>query len=76
MLTTLLHGLFVQGIPRTVLLDRTTGSNLLQWPVEEVESLRLRSKEFNKVEVKPGSVVQLELDDGATQVCIYWQFLS
>lgn len=48
-------------------MDTKTGSNLLQWPVEEVESLRLRSNEFNKVEVKPGSVVPLDLD-AATQV--------
>lgn len=50
------------------MLDPKTGSNLLQWPVEEVESLRLEGKEFNKVEVKPRSVVPLELD-GATLVC-------
>jgi beta-fructofuranosidase len=59
----------LQGIPRTVVLDTKTGSNLLQWPVEEVESLRLKSKNFNNIEVKAGSAVPLELD-GATQVCM------
>ncbi|GMY30075.1 acid beta-fructofuranosidase [Fagus crenata] len=49
----------LQGIPRTVLLDTKTGSNLLQWPVEEVDSLRLTSKEFDKVEVKAGSVLDI-----------------
>ncbi|OAY59981.1 acid beta-fructofuranosidase [Manihot esculenta] len=63
----------LQGIPRTVTLDTKTGSNLLQWPVEEVESLRLRSNEFNKVEVKPGSVVPLDLD-AATQLDIVAEF--
>ncbi|KAJ4827995.1 hypothetical protein Tsubulata_031200 [Turnera subulata] len=64
----------LQGIPRTIALDRKTGSNLLQWPVVEVEGLRLRSKEFNGVEVKPGSVVPLELEDGATQLDIVAEF--
>ncbi|KAJ8767611.1 hypothetical protein K2173_018169 [Erythroxylum novogranatense] len=65
----------LQGIPRTILLDTKTGSNLLQWPVEEVEKLRLRSQKFKKVKVKPGSVVPLDIE-AATQVCIlkFWRF--
>ncbi|EEF29810.1 acid beta-fructofuranosidase [Ricinus communis] len=63
----------LQSIPRTVLLDTKTGSNLLQWPVEEVESLRLRSNEFEKLEVKPGSVVPLHID-AATQLDIVAEF--
>ncbi|KAJ6388840.1 hypothetical protein OIU77_027236 [Salix suchowensis] len=63
----------LQGIPRTVVLDTKTGSNLLQWPVEEVESLRLKSNDFNNMEVKAGSVVPLELD-GATQLDIVAEF--
>ncbi|KAE9605243.1 putative beta-fructofuranosidase [Lupinus albus] len=35
-----------QSIPRTVKLDKKTRSNLLQWPVAEVDTLRLRSDEF------------------------------
>ncbi|KAJ7516948.1 hypothetical protein O6H91_21G005800 [Diphasiastrum complanatum] len=30
----------VQSIPRTLVLDSHTGSNLLQWPIEELELLR------------------------------------
>lgn len=63
----------LQGIPRTVLLDTKTGSNLLQWPVEEVDSLRLSSKEFDKVEVKAGSVVPLNIVS-ATQLDIVAEF--
>ncbi|CAN1333327.1 Acid beta-fructofuranosidase [Linum perenne] len=63
----------LQSIPRTVVLDTKTGSNLLQWPVEEIESLRLRSKEFTNVVVKPGSVVPLELE-AATQLDIEAEF--
>nr|AFR69121.1 vacuolar invertase [Manihot esculenta] len=63
----------LQAIPRTVSLDKKTGSNLLQWPVEEVENLRLRAREFKKVEVEPGSVVPLDLD-AATQLDIVAEF--
>lgn len=50
-----------------MLFDQKTGSNIIQWPVEEVESLRLGSTEFNGVLVEPGSVVELEVGT-ATQV--------
>ncbi|XP_027361084.1 acid beta-fructofuranosidase isoform X2 [Abrus precatorius] len=63
----------VQGIPRTVMLDKKTGSNLLQWPVEEVESLRLRSDEFEHLKTKPGSVVPLDVGT-ATQLDIVAEF--
>ncbi|XP_047321729.1 beta-fructofuranosidase, soluble isoenzyme I-like [Impatiens glandulifera] len=59
----------VQAIPRTVVLDRKTGSNLLQWPVEEVEKLRLNSTEFNGLELGPGTVIPLNITS-ATQVDI------
>lgn len=50
-----------------MLFDQKTGSNIIQWPVEEVESLRLGSNEFNDVLLEPGSVVELEVGP-ATQV--------
>lgn len=56
-----------------MLLDTKTGSNLLQWPVEEVDSLRLTSKEFDKVEVRAGSVVPLDVVS-ATQLDIVAEF--
>ena len=51
-----------------MVLDQKTGTNLLQWPVEEIKSLRKGCKKFDKVEVGPGSVVPLEVGK-ATQVC-------
>ncbi|XP_061369026.1 beta-fructofuranosidase, soluble isoenzyme I-like [Gastrolobium bilobum] len=63
----------LQTIPRTVVFDKKTGTNLLQWPVEEVESLRLSSAEFEGVVVKPGSVVPLDIDS-ATQLDIFAEF--
>ncbi|XP_027368885.1 beta-fructofuranosidase, soluble isoenzyme I-like [Abrus precatorius] len=63
----------LQTIPRTVLFDNKTGTNLLQWPVEEVESLRLSSAEFEGVVVKPGSVVPLNISL-ATQLDIIAEF--
>uniref|UniRef100_A0A0D9W7L5 beta-fructofuranosidase n=1 Tax=Leersia perrieri TaxID=77586 RepID=A0A0D9W7L5_9ORYZ len=59
----------VQSIPRTVLLDTKTGSNLLQWPVVEVENLRMRGKSFDGLTISPGSVVPLDVGK-ATQLDI------
>ena len=50
--------------------DRKTGSNLLQWPVEEVDSLRLTSDEFKNLKAKPGSLVSLHVGT-ATRVCVH-----
>jgi beta-fructofuranosidase len=58
----------LQTIPRKVLYDNKTGTNILQWPVEEIESLRLRSTDFTEIVVGPGSVVPLDIGQ-ATQVC-------
>lgn len=63
----------VQSIPRIVKLDKKTGSNLLQWPVAEVESLRLKSDEFKNLKVKPGSVVSIDIET-ATQLDILAEF--
>ncbi|KAK7263848.1 hypothetical protein RJT34_31445 [Clitoria ternatea] len=63
----------LQTIPRTVEFDRKTRANLLLWPVEEVESLRLNSFEFEGVVVKPGSVVPLNIGP-ATQLDIFAEF--
>ncbi|KAF5729875.1 vacuolar invertase [Tripterygium wilfordii] len=63
----------LQGVPRTVVFDKKTGTNLLQWPVEEVDSLRLSSKEFNRVEVTAGSVVPLPVSM-ASQLDIVAEF--
>ena len=57
----------VQSIPRTVLLDTKTGSNLLQWPVVEVENLRMSGKSFGGIALDRGSVVPLDVGK-ATQV--------
>nr|BAP47496.1 invertase [Gentiana triflora] len=55
----------VQTIPRTVVFDKETGTNILQWPVEEMESLRQGGNEFNNVKLPPGSVVPLDVGSGA-----------
>ncbi|XP_074368511.1 beta-fructofuranosidase, soluble isoenzyme I isoform X2 [Apium graveolens] len=55
----------VQTIPRTVVFDKKTGTNILQWPVKEVESLRSRSYEIDDVELKPGSLVPLKISSAA-----------
>ncbi|XP_059449749.1 acid beta-fructofuranosidase 1, vacuolar-like [Corylus avellana] len=63
----------LQTIPRTVLFDNKTGTNILQWPVEEVESLRLNSTDFDGVLVEPGSIVELDIGT-ATQLDIFADF--
>ncbi|KAF6152418.1 hypothetical protein GIB67_038041 [Kingdonia uniflora] len=64
----------LQGVPRTVLFDKKTKSNVLQWPVVEVESLRLgSSKEFDEIEIASGSVVPLDVG-AATQLDINAEF--
>lgn len=57
-----------QGIPRTILFDHKTGSNLLQWPVEEVNKLRSNKTVFENLEINAGAVVPLDIGLG-TQVC-------
>ncbi|XP_066348594.1 beta-fructofuranosidase 1-like isoform X2 [Miscanthus floridulus] len=59
----------VQSIPRTVLLDTKTGSNLLQWPVVEVENLRMSGRSFGGIALDRGSVVPLDVGK-ATQLDI------
>lgn len=63
----------VQTIPRVVTFDNKTGSNILEWPVEEVESLRLDSTEFDDILVEAGSVVALNISS-ATQLDISVEF--
>ncbi|KAH9607149.1 hypothetical protein KSS87_005074, partial [Heliosperma pusillum] len=61
------------AIPRTVLYDQKTGSNLILWPVEEVETLRHKSKHFDKVVVSPGSIIPLDVGS-ATEMDIVAEF--
>ncbi|XP_010430330.1 PREDICTED: acid beta-fructofuranosidase 3, vacuolar-like isoform X1 [Camelina sativa] len=63
----------VQTIPRTVVLDTKTGKNLILWPVEEIESLRLSSKRFNMT-VGPGTVVPVDVGS-ASQLDIEAEFV-
>lgn len=52
-----------------MLLDKKTGTNLIQWPIKEVENLRMESKIFDNVQVKAGSIQPLDIGT-ATQVII------
>nr|ABB77251.1 vacuolar invertase BObetaFRUCT3 [Bambusa oldhamii] len=63
----------LQSIPRTVVLDTKTGSNLLQWPVEEVETLRTNSTDLSGITIDHGSVFPLNLHR-ATQLDILAEF--
>ncbi|PIA35732.1 hypothetical protein AQUCO_03500232v1 [Aquilegia coerulea] len=51
----------LQVVPREIIFDNKTKTNLLLWPVEELESLRTNGKEFNKVKLTAGSIVPLDV---------------
>ncbi|XP_055827173.1 acid beta-fructofuranosidase [Solanum dulcamara] len=55
----------VQSIPRTVLYDKKTGTHLLQWPVEEIESLRAGDPIVKQANLQPGSIELLHVDSAA-----------
>ncbi|XP_060203406.1 acid beta-fructofuranosidase AIV-18 [Lycium barbarum] len=55
----------VQSFPRTVLYDKKTGTNLLQWPVEEIESLRARDPIVKQLNLQPGSIELLHVNSAA-----------
>ncbi|KAK9716425.1 hypothetical protein RND81_06G232200 [Saponaria officinalis] len=63
----------LQALPRTVLFDQKTGSNLILWPVEEVETLRHKRKDFDKIVVAPGTIVPLDVGS-ATEMDIIAEF--
>ncbi|XP_020587235.1 6(G)-fructosyltransferase-like isoform X2 [Phalaenopsis equestris] len=64
----------IMSIPRTILFDSKTRSNLLFWPVEEVNILRTRSFELPAIDVLPGSVVPLNVPAKAAQIDIEAEF--
>ncbi|KAJ0466116.1 putative beta-fructofuranosidase [Helianthus annuus] len=51
----------VQTIPREVVFDKKTGTNVLQWPIKEVEKLRSKVTVYQKVVLEPGSLVPLDV---------------
>ncbi|KAK9292007.1 hypothetical protein L1049_019960 [Liquidambar formosana] len=64
----------LKSIPRVVVFDQKTKTSILQWPVEEVESLRLTSTEFEGVELTAGSIVPLEIGTATDQLDITGEF--
>ncbi|KAJ9545859.1 hypothetical protein OSB04_025566 [Centaurea solstitialis] len=63
----------ILNVPRTVVLDAKTGSNLIQWPVEETETLRSKKHEFKDIVLQPGSLIPLDVGM-ATQLDISASF--
>jgi sucrose-6-phosphate hydrolase SacC (GH32 family) len=52
--------LLLQGVPRTLTLDSKTGVNLIQWPIEEIESLRTNRVFQTDVNLDAGAVVEVK----------------
>jgi len=64
----------VLNIPRTVVFDAKTKSNLIQWPIEEINKLRSsQSQDFEGLELPPGSLIPLNIGS-ATQLDIMATF--
>uniref|UniRef100_A0A8I6Z5I9 Sucrose:fructan 6-fructosyltransferase n=1 Tax=Hordeum vulgare subsp. vulgare TaxID=112509 RepID=A0A8I6Z5I9_HORVV len=55
----------LQAIPRTVALDEKTRTNLLQWPVEEIDTLRHNTTDLSGITIGTGSVFPLHLRQAA-----------
>ncbi|XP_009794076.1 acid beta-fructofuranosidase AIV-18 [Nicotiana sylvestris] len=55
----------VQSIPRTVLYDKETRTHVLQWPVKEIESLRIGDPLVKQVNLQPGSIELVHVDSAA-----------
>ena len=49
----------VQATPRTLALDEKTRTNLLQWPVHEIDTLRLSPIDHSGITINNGSVFPL-----------------
>nr|GLL33033.1 acid beta-fructofuranosidase-like [Ipomoea trifida] len=55
----------LQGIPRTLHFDKKTRSHLLQWPIEEVKSLRSGHPIVKKVNLQPGAILPVHIPAAA-----------
>ena len=53
--------------------DAKTGSNILQWPIEELDSLRTEHTEFDNLKLQPGSIINLNITSAAQ---VYVLFLT
>ncbi|KAK1430847.1 hypothetical protein QVD17_13892 [Tagetes erecta] len=49
----------LQSFPRALWIDRS-GKQLIQWPVDEIESLRENEVKFQNKKLAPGSVVEIQ----------------
>jgi beta-fructofuranosidase len=50
----------IMGVPRTLTLDSQTGVHLIQWPIEEIESLRTSKVSQTDVNLDAGAVVEVK----------------
>ncbi|XP_071703159.1 acid beta-fructofuranosidase-like [Rutidosis leptorrhynchoides] len=63
----------LMGVPRTIVLDKKTQSNIIQWPVEEINRLRTNLTVFKDVVLEAGSLMPLNLP-AASQLDIVAEF--
>ncbi|KAI3667514.1 hypothetical protein L6452_42579 [Arctium lappa] len=66
----------IQLIPRMIWLD-PRGKQLLQWPIQELETLRNRKKKLRNVKLKKGDTIKVEGITGAqADVVVHFTFSS
>ncbi|KAJ3683134.1 hypothetical protein LUZ60_013361 [Juncus effusus] len=63
----------IHAIPRSVWLDQN-GKQLIQWPVEEIESLRANTVYLSNAELKSGSIIEINVTD-ASQADVEVEFV-
>ncbi|CAH1419985.1 unnamed protein product [Lactuca virosa] len=64
----------LMGVPRTIVFDKKTLNNIIQWPVEEINRLRTNLTAFKDVVVEAGSLIPLNLPS-ASQLDIVAEFI-
>uniref|UniRef100_A0A803LMK7 beta-fructofuranosidase n=1 Tax=Chenopodium quinoa TaxID=63459 RepID=A0A803LMK7_CHEQI len=64
----------LQTVPRVVTYDSKTGTNIIQWPVKEIESLRTDDTVYDNLVLQPGSTINLNITSAA-QLDVSAEFL-
>lgn len=55
----------VMAVPREVFFDNRTRTNLIQWPIQEIESLRMNKTVHKSVKLDAGSVLPIDVGNAA-----------
>ncbi|TVU49096.1 hypothetical protein EJB05_00387 [Eragrostis curvula] len=66
----------IHAIPRTIWLD-SNSKQLLQWPVEEIESLRRNEVSHHDIELEKGDLFEIkDIDNSQADVEVYFELVA